>query len=59
MTKLETIRRQKGLTQEDLSKKAGISRATIVALEKEDHLMSVGTSKKLAKALKVEIKDIL
>lgn len=57
--KLREAREEKRLTQEELSKKSGVSRATIVALEKgisED--VKISTLQKLAAALDMTVQDI-
>lgn len=57
--KLREAREEKRLTQEELSKKSGVSRQTIVALEKgisED--VKISTLQKLAAALDMTVQDI-
>ncbi len=48
------------MSQEELSEKSGVSRATISKLESgEDCEVKVGTIKKIAQALNVEVSDLL
>ena len=57
--KLREAREEKRLTQEELSNKSGVSRQTIVALEKgisED--VKISTLQKLAAALDMTVQDI-
>lgn len=49
-------RELKGMTQEELAKKSGISRATISTLENDpDAVTTTSTLKKLAEALNVKV----
>ncbi len=57
--KLKEARDEKRLTQEELAKKSGVSRQTIVALENgtsED--VKISTLQKLAAALDMTVQDI-
>ncbi len=61
---LKRIRQEKGLTQDALAKKAGISRVYLAQLEgsaKKPPIRtpSMATLERLAKALKVKVGDLL
>ncbi len=50
--RLKEIREEKGITQEELEKKSGVSRQTISAIENnDDYQAKTGTLLALAKAL--------
>lgn len=58
--KLKSIREKKGLTQEELAAKSGISRATISNLENNpEAVTTTDTLKKLAAALNVKVSAFL
>ena len=56
--KLKVYRAMENITQEDLAEKVGVSRQTIVAIEKNKYLPSLPLAFKLAKLFKVKIEDI-
>lgn len=57
--KIKEIREQKNMTQEELSKKSGVNRGTIVRLESNDSVeTTTKTLLKIAKALNVSVTDI-
>lgn len=57
--KIREVRIAKGMTQEELSSKSGVSRGTICALESNDLRSTTSeTLVKLANALNVKIDDI-
>lgn len=58
--KLKEVRKSKGLTQEELAKKSGVSRGTIVALENKTGKVVTKTSTlfKLASVLHCTVNDI-
>ena len=56
--KIKQFREQKNLTQEDLAGAVGVSRQTIVAMEKGNYEPSLGLAMKLSKYFKVNIDDI-
>ena len=57
--KIKEIRERKGITQEQLAERSGVSRATIIQLENnEEHEALVGTLKAVAKALGVPLHKI-
>lgn len=56
MNKLKEIREEKGLTQEELAKKANVSRTIISGLETgRTEVTTTGTLKKLALALDSDV----
>ncbi len=52
------LRVNRSLTQEELAEKAGVSRQTIIAIEKGNYTPSVELALKLAKIFKVPVEDI-
>ncbi len=52
------LRSNRGLTQEELAEKAGVSRQTVIAIEKGNYTPSVELALKLAKIFKVPVEDI-
>lgn len=52
------LRKQKKLTQEELAKKIGVSRKTIVSLEKGNYTPSLLLAFQIAKELNVDINEI-
>lgn len=57
-TKLKVYRALHDLTQEDLAKKIGISRQTVIAMEKGKYNPSLELSFKIARFFKVNIENI-
>lgn len=55
---IKEIRSKLGMTQEDLAKKAGVRRETIVFLEQGKYNPSLGLANEVAKALKKRIDDV-
>ncbi len=53
-----TLRIKKGLTQEDLAKKVGVTRQTVISIEKGNYTPSVLLALKIASVFKVSIEDI-
>ncbi len=51
-TKIAQLRKELGLTQEELAAKVGVARQTIIALEQGRHNPSLGLANAIAKALK-------
>lgn len=47
-----------GLTQEELAQKAGVSRQTIIAIEKGNYAPSVALALRLAKILKTPVETL-
>lgn len=56
---VKKIREKKGLTQEKLAFEANLNRAYIGYIERGERNPSTDTLAKLAKALKVSLKDLL
>jgi transcriptional regulator with XRE-family HTH domain len=57
--KLKKLRETRGLTQEALAKKAGISRAYLARLEMGRHDPHLSRLRKLAKVLGVKISELV
>lgn len=56
--KIKVYRAMHNLTQEQLGEKVGVSRQTIIAIESDKYLPSLGLAFKLAHFLQVTIEDI-
>lgn len=56
--KLRVYRAMKELTQEQLADKIGVTRQTVIAIESDKYLPSLGLAFKIAKLFKVKIEDI-
>lgn len=57
--KVKEIREKKGMTQEELEEKSGISRQTISAIENNDRYQAkVGTLMALAEALETTVDNL-
>ena len=56
--KTRELRIRSGTTQEDLGRAVGVSRQTIIALEKENYVPSVLLAMKLAAHFKKPLEDI-
>lgn len=50
--KISELRKQTGLTQEELAKNAGVTRQTIISLEQGKYNPSLGLANKIKKILK-------
>ncbi len=57
--KIQRLRQKRGMTQEALAAKAGVSRGFLARLETGRHDPSLTTVGKLAKALKVKLGELL
>ncbi len=55
---VQKYRLQRSLTQEDLAEKVGVTRQTILAIEKGDYAPSVTLALKLAKVFKCQVEDL-
>jgi len=55
---LREFRELKGLTQEDLARALGVTRQTIIAIEKGKYNPSLELAFKIAKFFKVKIEDV-
>jgi putative transcriptional regulator len=56
--KLKVYRAIKDLTQEELAEKIGVTRQTVIAIESNKYLPSLGLAFRIAKLFKVKIEDI-
>ncbi len=56
--RVHTLRMNRSLTQEELAEKTGVSRQTVIAIEKGNYTPSVELALKLAKVFKVPVEDI-
>lgn len=56
--KIKVYRAMHNLTQEDLADKIGITRQTVIAIESDKYLPSLGLAFKIANYFKVKIEDI-
>jgi transcriptional regulator with XRE-family HTH domain len=56
---LRIIRKQKGLSQEELAFRSSIHRTYISDVERGSRNISIANIEKLAKALKVKMKDLV
>ena len=56
--RLKEIRLQKGLTQESLAEAVGVTRQTIIAIEKAKFVPSVKLALQLALALDTSLQDL-
>lgn len=52
------LRKQRKLTQEELAAKVGVTRQTIIAMEKGNYAPSVMLALKVAKAFRTRVEDI-
>jgi len=57
-TKLKVFRAMKNITQEELAKEIGVTRQTIIAIEKEDYNPSLELAFKIAIFFEVSIEDV-
>jgi len=53
-----TLRTKKGLTQEELANKVGITRQTVISIEKGNYTPSVLLALKIASVFKVSVEEI-
>lgn len=56
--KLKVYRAMNDLTQEQLADKIGVSRQTVIAIEADKYLPSLGLAFKIAKLFNVRVEDI-
>lgn len=56
--KLKVFRAMHNLTQEQLADKIGVTRQTVIAIESDRYLPSLGLAFKIAKLFKVKVEDI-
>ena len=55
---VQKLRMNRGLTQEELAERAGVSRQTVIAIERGNYTPSVLLALKLARIFKVPVEDI-
>ena len=55
---VQALRHEIGLTQEELAEKVGVSRQTIIAIERGNYAPSVALALKLAKILKTTVEKL-
>jgi len=53
-----TLRTKKGLTQEELAERAGITRQTVISIEKGNYTPSVLLALKIAAIFKVPVEEV-
>ncbi len=53
-----TLRSKKGLTQEEFAQKIGVSRQTVIAIEKGNYTPSVLLALNIARVFAVSVEDI-
>ncbi|OPY00412.1 MAG: antitoxin HipB [Syntrophorhabdus sp. PtaB.Bin047] len=58
VNRLNVLRAEHRITQEKLAKEVGVTRATIVAIEKGDYNPSLGLAFRIARYFKRDINDI-
>ncbi len=56
--KLKVYRAMHNLTQEQLADKIGVSRQTVIAIENDKYLPSLGLAFKIARLFKVKVEEI-
>ncbi len=56
--RLRDIRKRKKITQEELARAVGVTRQTIIAIEKGKYLPSLTLALKIAKFLGLKVEDI-
>ena len=56
--KLKVYRAMRRLTQQELADKIGVSRQTVIAIEGNKYLPSLGLAFKIAKLFQLKIEDI-
>jgi putative transcriptional regulator len=55
---VHTLRSQKNITQEDLAQAVGVTRQTIIAIEKGNYIPSLLLALRIAKYFKKDIKEV-
>ena len=55
---VQQYRQEAGLTQEELAEKAGVTRQTVIAIEKGNYTPSVALALRLAKVFKCSVEDL-
>lgn len=57
-SRLKVYRAMHELTQEQLAEKIGVTRQTVIAIESDKYLPSLGLAFKIARLFKVKVEDI-
>ena len=57
-TKLKVFRAMRDITQEDLAKAVGVSRQTVIAIERGNYNPSLELAFKIARHFEVKVEDI-
>ena len=55
---VKSVRKEKGITQQDLAEAVGVTRQTIIAIEKGNYTPSILLALKLAKYIGQPVEDI-
>jgi putative transcriptional regulator len=58
LNSVHTLRTERGLTQEELAEKIGVTRQTVISIEKGNYTPSVLLALKIAKVFNVSVQDI-
>jgi putative transcriptional regulator len=58
LNSVHTLRTERGLTQEELAEKIGVTRQTVISIEKGNYTPSVMLALKIAKVFNVSVQDI-
>lgn len=56
--RIKRLRKEFGLRQEDMAKKLGVTRQTIIAIENDKYNPTLELAMKIAKLLKMNVEDI-
>ena len=56
--RIKQLRKEFGLRQEDMAKKLGVTRQTIIAIENDKYNPTLELAMKIAKLLKMNVEDI-
>lgn len=56
--KVQELRQEKNLTQEDLAKSLGVTRQTVISIEKGNYIPSLLLAMKIAKMFKLKVEEI-
>lgn len=56
--RIKQLRKEFGLRQEDMAKKLGVTRQTIIAIENDKYNPTLELAMKIARLLKLKVEDI-
>lgn len=56
--RIKQLRKELGLRQEDMAKKLGVTRQTIIAIENDKYNPTLELAMKIARLLKLKVEDI-